>query len=147
VVIEGTYLLPADSPLRTIEDVDRQGVRIAVGKGSAYDLYLTRTLKSAQLVRAPTSPTVIDLFRDRKLEVAAGVRQQRVAFASGRPDVRVMEGRFMVIEQAIGMPKGRDHASGFLKSFVEDAKASGFVANALSRSNQRDAAVAPPARR
>jgi polar amino acid transport system substrate-binding protein len=146
VVIEGTYLVPAESPLRTIEDVDRKGVRIAVGKGSAYDLYLTRTIKKAQLVRAPTSPTVIDVFRDQKLEAAAGVRQQLRAFASGQPDVRVMDGRFMVIEQAIGTPKGRDNALEFLKSFVEDAKASGFVADALARSNQRDAAVAPPAR-
>jgi polar amino acid transport system substrate-binding protein len=146
VVIEGTYLVPADSPLRTIEDVDREGVRIAVGKGSAYDLYLTRTIKRAQLVRAPTSPTVIDVFRDQKLEAAAGVRQQLIAFASGQPDVRVVEGRFMVIEQAIGTPKGRDNALEFLKGFVEEAKASGFVADALARSNQRDAAVAPPAR-
>ena len=146
VVIEGTYLVRAGSPLRTIEDIDREGVRIAVGKGSAYDLYLTRTIKKAQLVRAPTSPTVIDVFRDQKLEVAAGVRQQLIAFASGQPDVRVMDGRFMVIEQAIGTPKGRDHALEFLKSFVEEAKASGFVADALARSNQRDAAVAPPVR-
>ena len=146
VVIEGTYLVPADSPLRTIEDVDREGVRIAVGKGSAYDLYLTRTIKKAQIVRAPTSPTVIDVFRDQKLEVAAGVRQQLVAFASGQPDVRVMDGRFMVIEQAIGTPKGRENGLEFLKSFIEDAKASGFVADALARSNQRDAAVAPPVR-
>ena len=146
VVIEGTYLVPAGSPLRTIDEVDREGVRIAVGKGSAYDLYLTRAIKRAQLVRAPTSPTVIDVFRDQKLEAAAGVRQQLIAFASGQPDVRVMDGRFMVIEQAIGTPKGRDNAVEFLKSFVEDAKASGFVADALARSNQRDAAVAPPAR-
>ena len=146
VVIEGTYLVPADSPLRTIEDIDREGVRIAVGKGSAYDLYLTRTIKKAQLVRAPTSPTVIDVFRDQKLEVAAGVRQQLIAFASGQPDVRVMDGRFMVIEQAIGTPKGRENGLEFLKGFVEEAKASGFVADALTRSNQRDAAVAPPVR-
>ena len=146
VVIEGTYLVPAGSPLRTIEDIDREGVRIAVGKGSAYDLYLTRTIKKAQLVRAPTSPTVIDVFRDQKLEVAAGVRQQLIAFASGQPDVRVMDGRFMVIEQAIGTPKGRENGLEFLKGFVEDAKTSGFVADALTRSNQRDAAVAPPVR-
>ena len=121
-------------------------MRIAVGKGSAYDLYLTRTIKKAQLVRAPTSPTVIDVFRDQKLEVAAGVRQQLIAFASGQPDVRVMDGRFMVIEQAIGTPKGRENGLEFLKGFVEDAKTSGFVADALTRSNQRDAAVAPPVR-
>ena len=144
VVIEGTYLVSADSPLRSIEDVDREGVRIAVGKGSAYDLFLTRTIKKAQIVRAPTSPTVIDVFRDQKLEAAAGVRQQLIAFASGQPDVRVMDGRFMVIEQAIGTPKGRDKGLELLKSFVEDAKSSGFVADALTRSNQRDAAVAPP---
>jgi polar amino acid transport system substrate-binding protein len=144
VVIEGTYLVPADSRLRAISDVDREGVRIAVGRGSAYDLYLTRTIKNAQLVRAPTSPTVIDVFRDQKLEVAAGVRQQLIAFASGRTDVRVMDGRFMVIEQAIGTPKGSVSALQFLKEFVEDVKASGFVAHALERSNQRDATVAAP---
>jgi polar amino acid transport system substrate-binding protein len=147
VVIEGSYLVPANSPLRTIEDVDREGVRIAVGNKSAYDLYLTRTIKKAQLVRAPTSPAVIDVFRDQKLDVAAGVRQQLIAFATGQPDVRVMDGRFMVIEQAIGTPKGRDNALAFLKGFVEEVKASGFVADALARSNQRDAAVAPPAPR
>ena len=146
VVIEGTYLVPAASPLRTTGDVDRDGVRIAVGKGSAYDLYLTRTITKAQLVRAPTSPAVIDAFRGQALEAAAGVRQQLVAFASGQPDLRVMDGRFMVIEQAIGTPRGRAHAPGFLKEFVEDAKASGFVADALARSGQQDAAVAPPAR-
>jgi polar amino acid transport system substrate-binding protein len=147
VVIEGTYLVPANSPLRTIEDVDREGIRIAVGNKSAYDLYLTRTIKKAQLVRAPTSPAVIDVFREQKLEVAAGVRQQLIAFATSQPDVRVMDGRFMVIEQAIGTPKGRDNALTFLKGFVEEVKASGFVADGLARSNQRDAAVAPPAQR
>lgn len=146
VVIEGTYMVPATSSLRSLEEVDRDGVRIAVGKGSAYDLYLTRTIKKAQLVRAPTSPTVIDVFRDQKLEAAAGVRQQLIAFASNQPDLRVMDGHFMVIEQAIGMPKGRGKALEFLKSFVEESKTSGFVADALARSNQRDAVVAPLAR-
>ncbi len=143
VVIEGTYLVPRDSPLRSIDDVDRDGVRVAVGNKSAYDLYLTRTLKKAQLVRAPTSPAVIDLFREQGLEVAAGVRQQLIEFASSRPDVRVMEGRFMAIEQAMGTPKGRDAGAAFLKAFVEEMKASGFVADALARSKQKDAAVAP----
>lgn len=136
---------PGELPLRTIADVDREGVRIAAGKGSAYDLYLTRTIKEAQLVRAPTSPSVIDVFRNQKLEAAAGVRQQLIALANGQSDVRVMDGRFMVIEQAIGTPTGRKSALEFLKIFVEDAKASGFVADALARSNQRDAAVAASA--
>jgi len=146
VVIEGTYLVPADSALRTVEDVDRDGVRIAVGRGSAYDLYLTRTLTRAQIVRAPTSPSVIDLFRAEKLEVAAGVRQQLVQFATGRSDMRVMPGRFMVIEQAMAMPRGREEALPTLRAFVEEMKSTGFVASALERSDQRDAQVAPPAR-
>lgn len=146
VVIEGTYLVPQGSPLRTLDDVDREGVRIADGKGSVYDLYLSRTIKKAQIVRAPTSPTVIDVFRSQSLDVAAGVRQQLDAFAKGRNDVRVMDGRFMVIEQAIGTPKSHEAALEFLRRFVEDAKASGFVADALARSGQRDAAVAAPAR-
>ena len=145
VVIEGTYMVPATSELRTLGDVDREGVRVAVGKGSVYDLYLTRTLKKAELVRAPTSPTVINTFQEQKLEVAAGVRQQLITFASGRNDLRVMDGRFMVIEQAMGIPKGRENGLGFVKRFVEEVKASGFVAEGLARSNQRDAAVAPPA--
>jgi polar amino acid transport system substrate-binding protein len=146
VVIEGTYLVPADSALKTIEDVDREGIRVVVGNKSAYDLYLTRALKKAQIVRAPTSPAVIDVFKAEKLEVAAGVRQQLIEFASSRPEVRVMDGRFMVIEQAMGTPKGREAGAAYLRAFVEEMKVSGFAAAALARSNQKDAAVAPPAR-
>ena len=145
VVIEGTYLVPADSPLRTIQDVDREGVRVAVGNKSAYDLYLTRTLKRAQLVRAPTSPAAIEVFLKDKLEAAAGVKQPLVQFAKGNPMVRVMDGRFMVIEQAIGTPKGRESGARYLREFVEEMKASGFVANALEKSGQRDATIAPKA--
>lgn len=139
VVIEGTYLVPDGSALRTVEDVDRDGVRIAVGRGSAYDLYLTRVLKNAQIVRAPTSPGVIDLFRAEKLEVAAGVRQQLEQFAAGEPGMRVMPGRFMVIEQALATPKGREAALPALRAFVEEMKASGFVEAALARSDQKAA--------
>jgi len=146
VLIEGTYLVPVGSPLRRIEDVDREGVRIAVGNKSAYDLYLTRTLKRAQLVRAPTSPAAIELFVKEKLEVAAGVRQPLVQFAKTNPNVRVMDGRFMAIEQAMGTPKGRNAGADYLRVFIEEMKASGFVAAGLERSGQRDAAVAPPAR-
>ena len=145
VVIEGTYLVPADSPLRAVEDVDRQGVRVAVGAGSAYDLYLTRTLQRAELIRAPTSPAAIDLFLRDKLEVAAGVKQPLVQFAKGNPNVRVMDGRFMAIEQAMGTPKGRERGGRFLREFIEEMKASGFIAKALDKSGQRDATVAPRA--
>jgi len=145
VVIEATYLVPADSPLRTIEDVDRDGVRVAVGNKSAYDLYLTRTLKRAQLVRVPTSPEAIDVFLKDKLEAAAGVKQPLVQFAKTHPNVRVMDGRFMAIEQAVGTPRGREAGARYLRGFIEEMKASGFVAQGLERSGQGDATVAPKA--
>jgi polar amino acid transport system substrate-binding protein len=146
VIIEGVYMVPTNSPLRTVEQVDRDGLRIAVNKGSAYDLFLTRTLKHAQLVRAENG---IDLFIKDKLDVAAGVKQPLVEFAKTNPNVRLIDGRFMEIRQAMGTPKqryqGREAAPRYLHSFVEEMKASGFVAKALQRSNQPDAAVAPPA--
>ena len=98
-----------DSPLKTIADVDRPGVRIAVGPKSAYDLYLTRTIKNATIVRAPAGGgrAMIDMFVNDKLEVAAGVKQPLVAYAKDHPDMRVMDGHFQEIQQAMGMPKGR----------------------------------------
>ena len=145
VVIEGTYLVPVDSPLRTIQDVDREGVRVAVGNKSAYDLYLTRTLKRAQLVRAPTSPEAMDVFLKDKLEAAAGVKQPLLQFAKTHPNVRVMDGRFMIIEQAMGTPKGREAGARYLREFIEEMKASGFVARGLEKSGQSGATVAPKA--
>jgi len=145
VVIEGTYLVAADSPLRAIADVDREGVRIAVSSKSAYDLYLTRTLKRAQLVRAPSPPASIELFVKDRLEAAAGVKQPLVELARSNPQLRVIDGRFMLIEQAMGTPIGRPLGARYLREFIEEMKDSGFVARALERSGQRDAAVAPPA--
>jgi polar amino acid transport system substrate-binding protein len=143
VVIEGTYVVPADSPLKTIADVDRAGVRIAVARGSAYDLYLTRAIKHATLVHTSSGTEALDLFVKDGLEAAGGVRQPIVAFAESRPGLRVIPGRFMAIEQAMGLPKGRDVS--YLRGFVEEMKASGFVAKALKASGQGDAQVAPPA--
>ena len=144
VVIEGAYLVPANSPLQTNEDVDRDGVRVAVARGSAYDLYLTRALKRAQLVRESSGPQALDMFRKDRLEAAAGVKQPIVLFAKDHPDTRVIPGRFMVIEQAMGTPKGREASVRYLREFIEEMKASGFVAKALKASDQPDAAVAPP---
>jgi polar amino acid transport system substrate-binding protein len=146
VIIEGTYMVPKDSPLKAVADVDRSGVRIAVGVGSAYDLYLTRTLKSATLVRAPVGGgrAMIETFVNDRLEAAAGVRQPLVAYANDHPEMRVMDGHFMEIQQAMGTPKGRLAGAAYLRAFVEEMKASGFVADAIKRSNQ-SAAVAPPA--
>jgi polar amino acid transport system substrate-binding protein len=147
VIIEGTYMVPKDSALKTIADVDKPGVRIAVGLKSAYDLYLTRTIKNATIVRATAGGgrAMIDMFLNDKLEVAAGVRQPLMAYAKDHPDMRVMDGHFMEIQQAMGTPKGRTAGAEYLRAFVEDVKASGFVAEALKRSGQ-SAAVAPPAK-
>ena len=144
VIIEGAYAVPTTSPLQTNEDVDRAGVRIAVARGSAYDLYLTRAIKNATLVREASGPQALDMFVRDKLEVAAGVKQPITAFAKSRSDLRVIPGRFMVIEQAMGTPKGRGAGAQYLRAFVEEMKASGFVADGLKRSGQTDAAVAPP---
>jgi polar amino acid transport system substrate-binding protein len=134
--------VPKDSALKRIEDVDAAGVRIGVNKGSAYDLYLTRTLKQATLMRGEDG---VALFKKDKLEAAGGVRQPLELYAKTDDSVRVMAGRFMAINQAMGLPKGRPHAHAYLRRFVEEMKASGFVADALKRSNQPDAQVAPAA--
>ena len=139
VIIEGAYLAPADSPIRSNSEVDRDGVRIAVGAGSAYDLYLSRELKRAQLVRAPTSPVVVDTMVAQKLDVAAGAKRV--------PGVRLLDGRFMVIEQAMATPRGREAGARYLAAFVEEMKASGFVAAALVRHGIAGATIAPPATR
>jgi polar amino acid transport system substrate-binding protein len=145
VLIEGVYLVPKDSMLQTVDDVDRDGVRIAVAKGSAYDLYLSRAIRHATLVRQPSGPEALEMFLRDRLEAAAGVRQPINAFAQAHPDTRVIPGRFMAIEQAMGTVKGRDAASAYLRTFIEEMKASGFVARALAASGQGDATVAPSA--
>ena len=146
VVIEGAYLVPQNSPIRSNDEVDRPNVHVVVGAGSAYDLFLTRNLKQAKIVRAPTSPAVTDMFVAQKLEVAAGVKQQLEADARRIPGLRMLDGRFMVINQAMAMPKGRGEAGArYLREFVEEMKASGFVAQALERHRIEGASVAPRA--
>ena len=145
VIIEGGYAVPALSAIKSVEEVDREGVRIAVSNRSAYDLYLSRNLKQAQLVRAPTPQASFELFAKEKLPVLAGVKAAVVEWAKKNPGYRVLDGRFMIIEQAMAMPKDRERSIEYLRKFVEEQKANGFVAAALRRSNQPDAAVAPPA--
>ena len=145
VLIEGSYLVHDASPIRANEDVDRAAHRVVVGKGSAYDLFLTRELRQAQIVRAPSSPAVVPTFLEQGADVAAGVRQQLEADARGKPGLRLLDGRFMVIRQAMGVPKSRgEEAASYLAAFVEEMKASGFVADALRRHGIEGASVAPP---
>lgn len=145
VVIEGAYLVRNDSALQRNDEVDRPGTRVVVGRGSAYDLFLRRELKAATLVRAPTSPAVTDMFLAERLEVAAGVKQQLEADAKRVGGVRLLPGRFMVIEQAMGVPKGRTAAQAWLSAYIEEMKASGFVAESLRRHGIEGAGVAPRA--
>ncbi len=145
VLIEGSYMVRADSSIQTNEEVDKAGCRVTVGEGSAYDLFLTRELKHAEIVRAPSSPAVVDVFVEQGLDVAAGVKQQLEADAKRFPNLRLLPGRFMVIQQAMGVPKSRgDAAAEVLRLFVEEMKASGFIVDALARHGVRGASVAPP---
>jgi polar amino acid transport system substrate-binding protein len=149
VVIEGGYMVRKDSPVQSIADADKAGTRIAVGRDSVYDLYLTRALKSAQLVRVSPADlnTVVDAFFNQKLEVAAFITIPLADYAKGNPSMRMVNGVFMDIDQAIATPKGRGEAGRrYLSAFVEEMKASGFVADALKRSGERDVAVAPAAK-
>jgi polar amino acid transport system substrate-binding protein len=143
VVIEGAYLVKDGSPLKSNADVDRPGNRIVVGRGSAYDLYLTRSMKQAKLERVPTSGEVVSAFVKGGFEVAAGVKQQLEMDAKKTPGVRLLPGRFMVINQAMASQRGKEAGAKFVRDFIEDAKASGFVAKALERHRIQGAAVAP----
>jgi ABC-type amino acid transport substrate-binding protein len=146
VLIEGSYLVAQSSALQSNDEVDRPSTRVTVGKGSAYDLFLTRELQHAEIVRAPTSPTVVDVFVQQQLDVAAGVKQQLEADLKRYPGHRLLPGRFMVIQQAMGTPKSRGpEAAAFLSQFVETMKASGFGTDALRRPGIQGASVAPAA--
>lgn len=143
LIIEGAYLVRADAPFQRVDDLDREGVRIAVGKGAAYDLYLTRTLKHAALVRAPSTGEVLGLFVAEGLDAAAGIRQPLQAATRENPQWRVIPERFMAIEQAMCTPAGREEGGKYLAAFIAAMKTSGFVADALARHGQCDVTVAP----
>jgi polar amino acid transport system substrate-binding protein len=141
--ITGAYLVHKESALTAVEQVDRASTRVVVGLGSAYDLYLSRELKHAQLERAPTSPAVVDQFLSSGADVAAGVRQQLEADAGRLPDLRVLPGQFMVIEQAVGLQAGRTPAAlAWLRAFVDQARRSDWVEQALRRHGVEGASVA-----
>jgi len=142
VVIEGVYVVPTGSPFTTAAEVDSPGVRIGVKEGSAYDLFLTRTLRHAAVVRGEEG---VDVFLAQGLEAGAGIRRPVTAFAEGRPEVRLVDDRFMQIRQAVGTTVGRAADTvDFLRGLVEELKADGFIADSLKRSGQSGAEIAPP---
>ena len=145
IEIEGTYLVPAGSPLRAIGDVDREGVRIGISSGSAYDLFLSRSIQHAELIRAPDPNGAFELILTGKVDVLAGVRQHLVANLDKLPGSRVLDGRFMAIQQALGIPKGRDAGARYLREFIEDVKASGLVAQSIEKAGVRGVSVPPTA--
>jgi polar amino acid transport system substrate-binding protein len=142
VLIEGVFAVPDQSPLATVEDVDSEGVRIGVNRGSAYDLFLSRTLRHATVVRGAEGT---EQFLTQNLEAVAGIREPMTEFVAAHPGLRLIDGRFMQIRQAVGTAKTkRPETTRFLYELVEELKATGFVADSVRRSGQT-AAVAPPA--
>ncbi len=145
VEIESTYLVPAGSTIQKIEDVDRDGIRIAISERSAYDLYLTRTLKHAQLVRERGADAVFKRFLDDKLEALASLRPRLITDQARLPGSRILEGNFTSVQQASGTPKGRPVAFAYLRDFIEDVKASGLVARLIEKNKVQGLTVAAKA--
>ncbi|HET7672019.1 MAG TPA: ABC transporter substrate-binding protein [Burkholderiales bacterium] len=137
-----TFLVPAGSPIKTIADIDREGVRVAVSERSAYDLFLTRNFKKAQLVRAPGIPASYDLFMAQKLEALGGLKPKLVEEQARTPGSRVLEGQITGVQQSIGAPKGRAAASKYLREFTDDVKKSGLVAKIIEKHGVRGVTVA-----
>jgi len=145
VEIEATYLVPAGSPLKTIADVDRAGVRIAVTARSAYGLWLDRNIKHAELVQSTSLDGAYEQFVADKLDALAGLRPRLLSDVQKLAGARILDGQFTAVQQAIGTARGNEAAANFLRSFVEEAKASGFVAGIIERHKVRGLSVAPPA--
>jgi polar amino acid transport system substrate-binding protein len=143
VEIEATYLVPAGSPLKTIADVDKPGVRISVSGRSAYDLYLTRALKHAELVRCEGLDASYERFVADKLDALSGLRPRLAMDVQKLPGAKILEGRFTAIQQAVATPKGRPAGAQYLREFVAEVKASGFVADLIERNGARGLSVAP----
>ena len=131
--MDTTYLVAAGSALRNVDEVDREGTRIAVSAKSAYDLFLSRNLKHATLVRAPGPEASVHLFFSQNLDALAGVKPLLIDIARNHQGTRLLDGRFTVVRQAVGTPKGRDAAALYLAEFVEDIKASGLVTRLIEK--------------
>src|SRR5947207_13019099 len=143
--IPATYLVPAGSPTRSVGDVDRDGIRIAVSDKSAYELWLSRNIKHAQLIRTQGIDASFDLFVGQKMDALAGLKPRLLMDVTKLPGARLLDGQFTAVQQAIGTPKSRDAAAKYLRAFVEEVKASGLVAEAISKNAVKGVSVAPPA--
>ena len=144
--IEATYLVPAGSPIRSIDEVDRPGVRIVSPAKSAFDLYLSRTITNAQLVQIAGNAAAQEHFLREKCDALAGLRPGLLELAPTLPGSRILEGNFTVVRHTVGMPRGRDAAAAYLRDLVEDVKASGLVAKWIEKSGVKGLSVAPAAR-
>jgi len=142
VEIEATYLVPAGSPLRTVAEVDRPGVRIAVTARSAYDLWLARNIKHAELVRSESLDGACEQFVAEKLDALAGLRPRLISDVQKLPGARILDGQFTAVQQAVGTARRNAAGARFLRDFVEEAKASGLVARLIERHNVRGLSVA-----
>jgi len=144
IVINGTYVVRKDVAWSSPGEIDREGVRIAVSGNSIYDLFLTRTLKHATIVRAGSPPEAAAMFQSERLEACAGVQTAMLQLVATDPALRMIPEPFMQIRQAMGTPVGRPAGAAYLRAFVESIKTDGFVQKALVRNRQADATVAPP---
>jgi polar amino acid transport system substrate-binding protein len=142
VLIEGTYIVWQDAAMASAAELDREGIRIAVGQNAAYDLHLTRALKAAEIVRAPSASAALELFYHARPKAAAGVRQALETFAATKADVRVLPDAFLAIRQTVASPPGRNAGSAYLQTLIQDLKASGWICAALDRNGQHGVAVA-----
>jgi polar amino acid transport system substrate-binding protein len=145
--IEATYVVPAGSPIRSISEVDRAGIRIVSPAKAAYDLYLSRTIKNAQLVQIAGSAAAEKHFVNEKLDALAGLKPVLLEFAPKLPGSRILDGNFTVVRHTVGTPKGLNAAAAYLRDLVEDVKASGLVAKWIQKSGVKGLSVAPAAKK
>jgi polar amino acid transport system substrate-binding protein len=145
VEIESTYLVPAGSPLQSVADVDAPGIRIATTARTAYDLWLERNIKHATFVRTTSIDAAFDAFVTQKLDALAGLRPRLLSDVEKLPGARLLPDQFAAVQQAIGTAKGKSAAVAFIRAFVEDAKATGFVAELIARHEVKGLSVAPKA--
>jgi polar amino acid transport system substrate-binding protein len=144
VEIEATYLVPAGSPIKSIAEVDKPGVRIAVTARAAYDLWLERNIKQAKLVRSSSLDAAMEQFQAEKLEALAGLRPRLLTDVAKIPGARILDGQFTAVQQAVGTSRANAAGAEFLRKFVEEAKASGLVAKLIEKHKVRGLSVAPP---